>query len=324
MAFSFPLVLTLLAAAPSQPFTSPNSETPQYGHGLTPREADAGWLSLFDGETTFGWKNADVRNGSLRGGETTTRFRNFEIRAKVSSGGFIVVGALAERVSPGLFEKTVKAEKPQTIRLGATVEVQSVLVRPLGLEPTFNGKTLDGWKVLPHPRLPKEKQAVWRVEKGAIVAEGGPGALELQNSRYGDFVLQVEVRTRKKLVNGGVFVRAIPEDFLNGYEAQIFNACYENDPSQPARYSTGAIDDRQLARKLVSRDKAPFLMTVIAGGPHIATWVNGVQMTDWTDPRETHENPRQGKREKPGAIQLQAHDPGTEIEFHQIRIRSAK
>ena len=42
------------------------------------------------------------------------------------------------------------------------------------------------------------------------------------------------------------------------------------------------------------------MMTVIAAGPHIATWVNGHQMTDWTDIREPNENPRQGLRLEPG------------------------
>ncbi|MBW3575825.1 MAG: DUF1080 domain-containing protein, partial [Actinobacteria bacterium] len=80
----------------------------------------------------------------------------------------------------------------------------------------------------------------------AADAAGGPGAVEL-DGRYGDMVLQVEVRTRAKLVNGGVFFRSVPGDFMNGYEAQLFNGCYDEDPAKPARYSTGAIDDRQLA-----------------------------------------------------------------------------
>jgi hypothetical protein len=43
-------------------------------------------------------------------------------------------------------------------------------------------------------------------------------------------------------------------------------------------------------------------------------------MIDWTDTRKPAENPRQGLRVKPGAIQLQAHDKGTDMEFRSIRI----
>ena len=56
---------------------------------------------------------------------------------------------------------------------------------------------------------------------------------------------------------------------MNGYEAQVFNACYDGDPAKPARWSTGAIDDRQMARRLVSRDGQTFTMTVIADGPNL-------------------------------------------------------
>jgi hypothetical protein len=59
-------------------------------------------------------------------------------------------------------------------------------------------------------------------------------------------------------------------------------------------------------------------MTVIAMGPHIATWMNGHPVTDWTDDRPPHENPRQGQRVAAGTIQLQAHDPATDYEVRQI------
>jgi hypothetical protein len=65
-------------------------------------------------------------------------------------------------------------------------------------------------------------------------------------------------------------------------------------------------------------------MTVLAIGPRIATWVNGYQMTDWTDSRALDENPRQGLRLKPGATQLQAHDPKTDLEFLSIRVVEVK
>ena len=105
---------------------------------------------------------------------------------------------------------------------------------------------------------------------------------------------------------------------MNGYEAQLHNKCLDNDPSRPSRYCTGGIDDRQDARRLVSRDFEPYRITVIATGPHIVTWVNGYQVTDWSDERAPHDNPRQGQRLTAGTIQLQAHDPATDYEVRQI------
>ena len=71
---------------------------------------------------------------------------------------------------------------------------------------------------------------------------------------------------------------------------------------------------------LVSRDNEPFMLTVLAHGPHLATWVNGVQVTDWTYMRLRDETPRRGLRTEAGTIQLQAHDPETDLEFGVIAI----
>lgn len=49
------LILLALAAEPRPAFTSPHDPTPEYGHGLTAEQAAAGWISLFDGKSTFGW-----------------------------------------------------------------------------------------------------------------------------------------------------------------------------------------------------------------------------------------------------------------------------
>ena len=58
----------------------------------------------------------------------------------------------------------------------------------------------------------------------------------------------------------------------------------------------------------------------VATGPNIATRVYGHQLTDWTETRPPHDNPRQGMRTKPGTIQLQAYDPSTDLEFENIQV----
>lgn len=314
------LILALIAADPEKrPFTSPASAAPEYGHGLSAEEARAGWIALYDGRTAFGWTDATVENQTLSGGQTTSIFGNCELKGEAATGGQMTVGDQTLSITAGKFDRSIKIGKPGPVRLGTGLIVKTLLFKPAGLKSVLNGRDLAGWKIIRHPKLPDERQTKWNVEEGILHAVGGPGALELAGP-YGDLIVQVEVRMRAKLVNGGLFFRSIPGQFMNGYEAQLFNGCYDSDPAQPARYSTGAIDDRQLARRLVSRDKDPFTMTVIAVGPHISTWVNGWQMTDWTDTREPHENPREGLRQEPGTIQLQAHDPETDIEFRRLSI----
>jgi enamine deaminase RidA (YjgF/YER057c/UK114 family) len=295
----------------------------EYGHGLSADDALAGWISLFDGRTTFGWKGALVENGLLSGGLSTTEFGNCELRATFARGGSLSIGNVKVQVHDGDFKmKTTSHDKSQvgSIRLGENVQLKRLALRPIGMKSLFNGYDLTGWKRVDRPRLPEEKRPLWQVEDGTLHAVGGPGCLEYQKNRFGDMLLQLDLRTRVRHANSGVFFRAIPGDLMNGYEAQIFNRCEDGDPDRPARWCTGGIDDRQNARRLVSRDGRFFRMTIIAHGPHLATWVNGFQQTDWTDHRPPHANPRQGRRTDPGVIQLQAHDSGTDVEFKNITI----
>jgi hypothetical protein len=62
-----------------------------------------------------------------------------------------------------------------------------------------------------------------------------------------------------------------------------------------------------------------FTKTIVATGPHFAVWVNGYQVTDWTDERKPDENPRKGLRLKAGTLQLQGHDPTTDLRFRNLR-----
>jgi hypothetical protein len=315
-ALVFCAAVTAATAAPPPTYISPRPSPPEYGHGLNTEEARDGWVSLFDGSTSFGWTGASVRDGILTGGATSTPFGRCDLRADVVAGGDIICGNQRVAARAGVVSVRIDATSPSPLSLGPGAAVRSLCVRPDVAPLPWTDRS----KLIPHPTLPGDRQAAWSAAAGsALRAVGGPGCVELPG-RYGDFVLQLQVTCRKPLTNAGVFVRSVPGDFLNGYEVQVFNGCEEGDAARPARYATGAIDDRRNARRLVSRDDEPFTMTIVATGPHLATWVNGVQVTDWTDERPEHENARAGLRLEPGAIQLQAHDRGTEVEFSNIRI----
>jgi hypothetical protein len=85
-------------------------------------------------------------------------------------------------------------------------------------------------------------------------------------------------------------------------------------------YGTGAIYRRIPASKEVAKDGEWFTLTILANGNHIATWVNGVQVVDWTDNRPRSDNARTGCRLEPGHISFQGHDPTTDLSFRNIRI----
>ena len=92
--------------------------------------------------------------------------------------------------------------------------------------------------------------------------------------------------------------------------------------SKPVDCGTGGIFRRVDARWVPSDDEAWLYKTILADGPHVAVWVNGLQVTDWTDERAADPNPRKGLRVEPGTIQLQAHDPTTNLDFRNLRVRA--
>jgi len=105
---------------------------------------------------------------------------------------------------------------------------------------------------------------------------------------------------------------------MNGYESQIHNEFKNNDRSLPTNNGTGGIFRRTDARYVNADDKKWFSKTIIATGPHVSIWVNGYQVTDWTDKRKPDANPRKGLRLEKGTIIFQGHDPTTDVLLKNI------
>ena len=195
-------------------------------------------------------------------------------------------------------------------------EFRNIYLRPLATSPLFNGSDLTGWKVVPGSK------SRFDVVDGTIHVQDGRGFLETEQE-YGDFILQADVKTNGKALNSGIFFRTLPgteEAPSHGYECQVHNAFKDNDRSKPADFGTGAIYRRIAARRVVPDDFEWFTMTLAATGPHIAVWVDGYQVTDWTDTRAENDNPREGLRLAPGRFSLQGHDPTTDLSFRNLRV----
>lgn len=206
---------------------------------------------------------------------------------------------------------------------GGEVRFRNVFLKPQGLEPLFDGKSLSGWRKTPG------SEANMTVEEG-VVQLVGAGYLESRKT-YDDFVLQFEAKLNAKDVNSGLFFRTEPstkEAPSNGYELQLQNTIADGDRTKPADYGegfgTGAIFRRQKARYINSDDEQWFAVTLVADGNHFATWVNGLQVTDFTDERKLDPNPRKGRRDEAGHLSFQGHDAKTDASFREVRIKSLK
>ena len=192
-------------------------------------------------------------------------------------------------------------------------EFRNIKLKPLALKDLFNHKDLTGWRLYPG------KPTVATVTKdGDLNVKTGSGQVESEE-KFGDFALQAEVICNAKKVNSGIFFRCIPGELMNGYECQIQNSFKNGDRTKPQDFGTGAIYRRQEARKVVSDDFRWFHMTLIATGLHMAAWVDGYPVSDWTDDRPPNANPRNGSRVEPGTLAIQAHDKTTDLSLRYIR-----
>ncbi len=201
------------------------------------------------------------------------------------------------------------------------IEFRNMKLKPLGLEPLFDGKSLAGWHEVKTPRAKELPE--WKARKGAIHVEKGPGQLET-DATFDDLVLQLAIRTNpadeKHHPNSGVFLRGEPNEFWSGYEIQIRNEYKDGDRSKAVDFGTGGMYFYQPARKVVGDDGKYFVETVVARGRHFGTWVNGFPVTDWEDPHPEGKSVRDKQaRSGSGAISLQAHDPTTNLDFKNLR-----
>ncbi|MCA9041075.1 MAG: DUF1080 domain-containing protein [Planctomycetaceae bacterium] len=369
---------------------------------LTSEEVEAGWISLFDGRTLFGWEsNNDIGWSVVEGMiepdadaegisvlSTTSLFTDYEliVEFKASEGCNSAVflrtsanppnptdecyelnicdshesfktGGIVGRAKPleevnhegewQTFHVTAEgnhltaeldgikvldymddAEKPLlTGRIGlqknaGSIQFRKIILKPINMNPLFAGENLEGWRVVPG------SDSSFEVTEGTIAVKGGQdfgrGFLETEQT-WDDFLLQLKVKTNGEALNSGIFFRAeegTAEAPSNGYEMQIQNGIKEGDRQQPVDHGTGAIFRRTFARWINANDHEWFSMTLNTSGPHMAVWVNGLQVTDWTDTRPEDPNPRKGLRTEAGHISIQGHDPTTDLNFKEIQIQS--
>ena len=199
-----------------------------------------------------------------------------------------------------------------------TVVVAATVQAPPATEPgwtsLFNGKDFTGWKI--------SNPASFRIEDGAIVANGSPGhayyAGEFQNHTFRNFELKIDVMTRANS-NGGIYILT---EYLEkgwpakGFEVQVNNT-YAKDPIK-----TGSLYQVVNINEPPAKDDEWFTEHIIVKGDTITIRVNDKQLVEWTQPADWQGvRGTPGRRLGPGTIALQAHDPGSTVYYRNIRIK---
>ena len=178
-------------------------------------------------------------------------------------------------------------------------------------ESLFDGQTLAGWKA-------NENVESWQVVDGAIVCHGprshlfyvGPDAA--MPADFTNFHLKAEVMTRPG-ANGGIFFHTAfqAEGWPQvGYEMQVNNS--QKDPVR-----TGSIYNVVKIFEPPAEDDAWFTQELIVQGKRITVIVNGKMLFEFVEP----EGVTGTRKLSHGTFALQAHDPGSEVHFRNLRVK---
>ena len=199
----------------------------------------------------------------------------------------------------------------------------------------FDGKTIAGWRGYKIDAMPPG----WKVIDGAMVrvsggaggkgAGGGDDVVTVE--QFDNFELQIEWKIVDRAGNSGIILRASEDavtSWHTGPEMQILdNAAY---PGRSVKETAGACYDLYAPAKDVSRPRGQWnAVRVVADGPHVEHWLNGVKLLQYELGSEDW-NQRVAKskfknmehfRQPPqkGHICLQDHT--ARIEYRNIKIR---
>jgi hypothetical protein len=204
----------------------------------------------------------------------------------------------------------------RTVRWGVAVGLALVATaargQEAGFEPLFDGKSLAGWKA-------NENPASWQVIDGQIVCHGprshlfymGPDAAK--PAEFKNFHFKAEVMT-KPGANSGIYfhTRYQPDGWPEkGHEAQVNNS--QGDPVR-----TGSLYNVVKNFEAPAKDDTWFTEEVIVEGNHIVIKVDGKTIVDFV---EKTAEVKDGRKLSAGTFALQAHDPGSEVHYRNIRVK---
>jgi len=186
----------------------------------------------------------------------------------------------------------------------------------------FDGKTLTGW-------TQKNGKATYHVEDGTIVgvtAKGSPNSFLCTEKEYGDFELTFEVKVDNRL-NSGVQLRSrsLPEyknGRVHGPQVEIEAAPGESGHFYSEGTGRGWLSPAEHRNDPEKRNAFKNNQwnhyRVVAKGPRLQSWVNGIPVGDITDEKSS----------QTGFIGLQVHGVGNngpfEVAWRNINIRELK
>jgi hypothetical protein len=212
---------------------------------------------------------------------------------------------------------------------GAPVRFRNIWVAPLHktryAEGSWEGMAdASGSDGLPKGWVVRGGHATFKFEGGEIVgtsATNSPNTFLVSEHEYRDFELLLEFKADLQL-NSGVQVRSSVRGGFDKRDGVVNGPQVEIDPS-PRAYTAGLYDESRRGW-LYRMIDAPYArrafrlgdwnrLRILARGPHIQTWINGVPAADAFDEFDLR-----------GHLALQVHGVGADAQPHEVRFRNIR
>lgn len=187
-----------------------------------------------------------------------------------------------------------------------------------GFDTLFDGKSLAGWKA-------NENPGSWQVVNGEIVCRGDRSHLfylgddPAHPADYKNFHLKAEVLTKPN-ANSGIFFHTAWQN--EGWPAKGYEMQVNNSQADPVR--TGSIYHFAKIFTSPAKDDTWFTQELIVNGKTITVRVDGRTLLEYVEPEGvTGAAPGGGgdHRLSSGTFALQAHDPGSQVHYRNLRVR---
>jgi len=186
------------------------------------------------------------------------------------------------------------------VALGIITSVRAEVPPTSSLSPIFNGRDLSGWKAASEP-------GYWSVVDGAIVGQSDDrmkGSMLYTEKPYGDVIVEAEVRFSGE-IDSGIMVRRPELQVQIGVSRSLKR-------DMTCSFYTGSYPEEARALKAADLLKPGEWnrIRVEAKGDTFTVWLNGVQVSQYTD----------AKYAEPGPIGLQIHaNVVMKVEFRDVR-----
>jgi hypothetical protein len=180
-----------------------------------------------------------------------------------------------------------------------------------GFVALFDGKSFDGWK------MSEENQATWKIENGAIVAQGNRSHLFYvgDGTPFKNFTLRVEVMTNPGS-NGGIYfhTKYQPTGWPSGgFEFQVNN-------THSDWKKTGSLYDVVNVAQAPAQDGKWWTQEVTVRNNRVTVTIDGKRIIEYTELPGVTAGTAFERKLGEGTFALQGHDPMSVVRYRNIRV----